>query len=141
VLGRHLDQPLAERLEVGAGAAPPPDERPAPAARREPPRHDQGLLALGTEPRHRCERGVGEQLGRQVELGFDVGLVGERPHHPGHGLGAGEKPDRLGEHRLSGPGLAGQHVHAGAELELGALDQREVVDGEPGQHQCENSSR
>ena len=129
------------RLEVGPGAAPSPDERPAAAVRREAPRNDERLLSVGPKAGDRRERRVVEQLGRRVELGLDVGLVAVRPDHAGDRLGPGEKADRLGEHRLPGPGLAREDVEPRTELELRALDQRQVVDVEPDQHQCENASR
>ena len=129
------------RLEVGPGAPSSPDERPAAAVRREPPRNDERLLSVGPKAGDGRERRVVEEVGRRVELGLDVGLVAVRPDHAGHRLGPGEKADRLGEHRLPGPGLAREDVEPRTELELGALDQRKVVDVEPDQHQCENASR
>ena len=142
VLGRHLDQPLAERLEVGPGARSAP--RRTPGCGRRPCRRRATTSVSspsGREARDRRERRVVEEVGRRVELGLDVGLVAVRPDHAGDRLGTGEKADRLGEHRLPGPGLAREDVQPRSELELGTLDQRQVVDVEPTQHQCENVSR
>jgi hypothetical protein len=134
VLRRDLEQPLAQRLEVAARARPPPHQRPAAAAREQPPGDDERVLAVGAQAGHRLElRPVEEPVG-QLELGLDVGLLAVRAHEPRRRLRAREQPDGLGQHRLARARLAREHVQTGGGLEVGALDQRQVVDVESEQH-------
>jgi hypothetical protein len=44
------------------------------------------------------------------------------------------------EHRLAGPGLAGEHVQAGPQTQLGALDQQQILDSQLQQHDRRSSS-
>ena len=56
---------------------------------------------------------------------------------------AEQQADRLDEDRLAGPGLAGQDVEAGLELDLDRVDDREMLDAEEAEHaeKRENSNR
>ena len=62
---------------------------------------------------------------RRLGAGADRGSLGARPE---------QEAERVHEQGLAGAGLAGEHVEAGAELELGGLDHREVLHLEPFQH-------
>jgi len=134
VLGRHLEQPLAERLQIGPRAGPAPHERAAAAAREQAPGQHQRFLAGGAQIGHRLQAGVLEEAVGQLELGLDVRLGGVRPDQRAGRGGARQKPDRIGQHRLAGAGLACEHVQAGRRLEVGTLDQGQVLDMQVEQH-------
>ena len=57
---------------------------------------------------------------RRLERALDVGLLGAGPHDPRARLAAQQQVERVREHGLARAGLAGDHVQAGAEPELGA---------------------
>ena len=97
-------------------------------------REDEPLLAVWPQIGERLEAVLVEQPLRQLELGLDVGLVGGRAEKAGVALRSEQEPDRLGEDRLAGTGLARNRVQPGRELELGLPDQDEVLDAQPSQH-------
>ncbi len=75
-----------------------------------------------------------EQLPRrgEFELGLDVGLAAGGADQRGLAAGAEQETDRVREDRLPRPGLPGDRVQAGVELELGLADQDEVLDAKAG---------
>ena len=141
VLRRHLQQPLAQRLEIVASTAAPPHHRPAASRRGDPPRHHQRRLVLGPQRNNRLRQAGFEEPVRHRELGLDIGLLCVWPDHAGRRWRARQQPDRLCQHRLAGAGLAGEHVQAAGQLELGVLDQGEVVDLQTQQRHALNVSR
>ena len=141
VLRGHLEQQLAQLLEIVAGAAPPPHQRPAAAAGGDPPRHHERRLALRAQRRHRLRSQLLEEPVGDRELGLDVGLRSVRADHAGDRCGTGQQPDRLRQHRLAGAGLAGEDVQARPQLQLGAVDQGQVVDLQAQQRHAVNVSR
>ena len=134
VLAVEREQASAERLQVGGRCRPSADEGAGPPRGAHPPAQDHLVGALG------------DPLGDLGKLGFVEEAVGQREHplHPGL-LGAGaddlrsrpaaqQEVERVGEHRLARPGLAGDRVQAGVEPELGPLDQEQVLDSKLEQH-------
>ena len=77
---------------------------------------------------------LGPQRVGQLEAPLDVGLRGARPHDPGARLPAQQQVERMGEHGLAGARLAREDVQAGAQPQLGPLDQQEVLDTQLFQH-------
>jgi len=94
----------------------------------------KAAFVLGPELCERLQLVVAEERVRHVQLGLDVGVGARRPDEPCIGLGAEQQAERLREDRLAGARLAGDHVEAGRERELGVPDQHEVVDPQPRQH-------
>jgi hypothetical protein len=64
-----------------------------------------------------------------------------RADHAGGRCGTGQQPDRLREHRLAGAGLAGEDVQSRPQLQLGVVDQGQVVDLQAQQRHAVNVSR
>ena len=133
VLRRHLDAAARRAPRGRPGRSPVPRRTPgcgrSPCSRRAT---TSVSSPSGRRPATAASAGSSKSSGGRVELGLDVGLVAVRPDHAGGRLRPGEKADRLGEHRLPGPGLAREDVQPRPELELRALDQGQVVDVEPG---------
>ena len=75
-----------------------------------------------------------ERLAVFVEDGLHESLVGPRSDEALLALLAEQQADPLGEQRLAGAGLAGDHVEPGSELEPGLGDEHEVGDGELSEH-------
>ena len=61
---------------------------------------------------------------RELEHAFDVGLRGAWSDDPGARPPAEQEIQRVGQHRLAGAGLAGDHVEAADQLEASLLDQQ-----------------
>ena len=74
------------------------------------------------------------ELRRAREDALDIRLGGARADDPAARAAAQQQIERVGEHRLAGAGLAGEDVQAGAEPELGALDQQQVLDAKLVKH-------
>jgi len=126
-LTRHRDRPFRRRRHVlarrrtspriGARAAVPED-----AARE----HDAGLVL---RPQ------LGEHVRRlAVELDLDVRLRRGRPDHRRVGACPEQEPDRLGEDRLPGPGLARDRIQTQCEVELRLADEDEILDAQAAEH-------
>ncbi len=136
VLGHDLDQSAAGRLEVGPGAASPPHERARTPVGDDPPGQHELVGVVGAQ--------VGQDGGQRpgldaLERGLDVGLAPGRADQRGIGLAAEQQADRLGQDRLAGARLAGDHRQPRRELELGAADENEVVDAKKGQHRSHDT--
>ena len=78
-----------------------------------------------------CEHEVGIA---DLEHPLDVGLVGAGADDSGFCPAAEQQVERMGEHGLARSGLAGEHVEARREAQLGPLDQQEVLDAQLGEH-------
>ena len=98
--------------------------------RREPAVH------VGARPPVAGDHPAEHQLvtGRGDEPTVDARFVGAVTHHGRVGSSADEQFDRLDEHRLAGPGLAGHHGQPVAEDQLEPLDHAEVLDVQLSQH-------
>ena len=135
VLGDHLDQRLADALEVVARAAAAVEQRARAALAPDAAGHDDALGALG------CE--LGQLLGQLDvrERRLDVGLGAGRADERGVGAAAQQQADRLGEDRLAGARLARQHVQARVQRQPRGAHEHEVLDDELLEHQRVNASR
>ena len=135
VLGDHLDQRLADALEVVARAAAAVEQRTRAALAPDAARDGDALGILGRE--------LGELLG-QLGLGerrLDVGLVAARPDERGVRAAAEQQADGLGEDRLAGARLARQHVQARVQRQARGAHEHEVLDDELLEHQRVKASR
>src|SRR5205814_9970522 len=65
---------------------------------------------------------------RQSEDTLDVGLQSPRAHDPGPRPAPEQQVQRLREHRLARPRLAGEDVEPGAQTQLRPLDEEQVLD-------------
>ena len=129
VLAVEGQQLAADLRQVGRRGAAAAEIGPRAALGAHAPGEDQLVGALG--------QALGERLAqrdRQREDPLDVRLRGARPHDPGPWLAAQQQVERVREHRLARPGLAGQDVQARAEAELGPFDQQEVLDAQFVEH-------
>ena len=135
VLRDHLDQRLADALEVVARAAAPVEQRARAALAPHAAGHDDALGALGRE----LAQLLG-QLGVR-ERRLDVGLGGGRADERGVGAAAEQQSDRLGQDRLAGARLAREHVQAGMQREPCGAHEHEILDDELLEHQRVNASR
>ena len=72
--------------------------------------------------------------GRQLEYRGDLALLDAVTDERGIAARAQRKRKGIEQDRLSGTGLAGQHGEAEREVDVQAVDQHNVADGEPGQH-------
>ena len=135
VLGDHLDQRLADALEVVARAAAPVEQRPRASLAPHAARDRDALGALRRE--------LGQLLGQLglAERRLDVGLVAGRADERGVRAAAEQQPDGLGEDRLAGTGLTGQHVQARVQREARGAHEHEVLDDELLEHQRVKASR
>jgi hypothetical protein len=129
-LARHGDQPFGRGGHVLAGGAPAPGIGARSTVGEDTAREDEAVLVLGAQLGEGAQLVVVEEPGRRIELGLDVRLVAVRPDKRRVAAGAEQQPDRLGEDRLAGAGLAGDGVEPGTEGELGPADEDEVVDAQ-----------
>ena len=106
MLGDHLDQRLADALEIVARAAAAVEQRARAALAPDAAGDDDALGVLGRE--------LGQLLGQLGvrERRLDVGLGAGRADQRRVGAAAEQQADRLGEDRLAGARLARQHVQA-----------------------------
>ena len=84
----------------------------------------------------RRQQGAGRMVGRNVKRGGDLALLGAGAHEAG--VAARTKGQREGvkQDRLACASLAGEHRQAGGKIDIEAIDQDDVADREPGQHQA-----
>ena len=135
VLGDHLDQRLADALEVVTRAAAAVEQRARTSLAANATRHGDALGSL------RCE--LGQLLGQLGvrERGLDVGLGGGRADERRVGAPAQQQADGLGEDRLAGTRLARQHVEPRVQRQPRGAHEHEVLDDELLEHQRVNASR
>jgi hypothetical protein len=72
--------------------------------------------------------------GRQLEYRADLALLDAVPDKRGIAARTERKRKGVEQDRLAGAGLAGQHAEAAREVDVQAVDQHNIADGEPGQH-------
>jgi len=125
VLSIDLDQRrayLAEALHRGEFAVDR-DSR-ASAALGDHPAHEQLAAAAVAFARGQF-RHCG--LAFELEQSLDDCFFLAGADHVGRCARAEQQPERVQDDRFAGAGFAGQHVEAGAELEIGFLDDCEVA--------------
>ena len=69
-----------------------------------------------------------------VEFRLHVRVSFARADEVGRCAASHEQPDRLDEHRLAGPGFAGQDVQPGLEFDLDRIDNGEVLNAQKAKH-------
>ncbi len=72
---------------------------------------------------------------RDIEFGAEFGAPGAAANELAAAALAKHEAHGIDENRLAGPGLAGENGHAGLELDLDLVDDGEVANLQPGQHQ------
>ena len=107
------------------------DESPRPAAADLPPQDELAILGSGAEL---VEQAGGCRRLVELEKALDDTAFGSRTHRLGRHRGTQNRLERTDQDRLAGAGLTGDDVEARAELDVGALDQGEVLDVESGEH-------
>ena len=107
------------------------DEDPVAALAPDLTPHDQ-LVALGLEPGG-GERRAPVAPGGPENAGDDQ-TVGAGADEIGGGASAGQQGQRVDDDRFARPGLAGEHVEARPELDLGAGQHREIAHVEGEEH-------
>jgi hypothetical protein len=80
------------------------------------------------------------QRRRQLEHPFHVGLSRPGAHDAGARAAAQEEVERVREHRLARARLAGEHVEARGEAQLGPFDEEEVLDAQLQEHDTASTS-
>ena len=124
VLAVEGQQARAEGLQVGGRRRPAPDEGARPARAPDPAPEDDLVGALGQPLADLRQRRRLEQPRREREHPLDPRLVGAGADDLRTGPPAEQQVERVREHRLAGPGLAGDRVQPRLQAQLGALDQR-----------------
>ena len=71
---------------------------------------------------------------RQLEGRGHLSLLGAMAHQGGIAARAERQREGIEQDGLAGAGLAGQHREAGREVDVEPVDQDDVADREPGQH-------
>ena len=129
VLAVEGEQALPQAPQVGDGGGAAVDVRAgAPVGAHAPREHD--LLGVGGEQL----AALAVQLRGQREAALDIGLGGPGAHDPGARAPAEQQVEGVREHGLAGAGLAGEDVQPRRQLELGPLDQQQVLDAQLVQH-------
>ena len=134
VLAVEGEQPRAERPQLRGRGRAPADEGAGPPRGADPPAEHDLVGVVGKPLGDRRQLGVVEGSGREREDALDPGLLGARADDLGTRAAAHQQVERVGEHGLSRPGLAGDRVQARLEAQLGALDQQQVLDPQLVQH-------
>ena len=135
VLRDHLDQRLADALEIVTRAAAAVEQRARAALAPHAAGDDDAFGALG--------RQLGQLLGQLGvrERRLDVGLGCRRADEGGVGATAEQQADGLGQDRLAGARLTRQHVEAGMQRQPRRAHEHEILDHELLEHQRVNASR
>ena len=82
-----------------------------------------------------CEGRPRRMIERHVEGGRDLALLGALAHEPGVAAPAERQRKRIEQDRFTGAGLASEHREPRRKVDVEAVDQDDVSDREPGQHQ------
>ena len=80
------------------------------------------------------EQRAGRMIGGQLEHRGDLALLGALAHQRRIASRTERQRERIEQDRLAGAGLAGQHRQAAGEIDVEPIDQDNVADREPGQH-------
>ena len=108
----QLADPDRPSVQIGAGSA----------VAGHPPGEDQIRGVVGEPLRQPAAKPVGE-----LEHPLDIGFARAGPDRAGASAATEQEVERVGQDRLPRAGLAGQHVEAAGEPQLGALDQQQVL--------------
>ena len=133
-LPREREQPIGRGDEILARDAPAPGEGARAAVGAHPARDDEARLVVRPEVAQRLEPLLVEEPVGHLELGLDVRLATRGADGRRVALRAEQEPDRLGDDRLAGAGLARERDEPGRELEVGLADQDEVLDPQSAKH-------
>jgi hypothetical protein len=125
VLAVEVDQLRACRRQLAGRRQPPVDVGAAPPRARDRPRQHH-LVPLGVA--------VVTGLGVPDEAALDPRLVGAGTHQDRIGPAPDEQLDRVDDHRLAGPGLAGDRGHPRAEQQAQLCDHPQVADSKLDEH-------
>ena len=130
VLAVEGEQPAPELAQVGrcGGAALHECTRAAFRAHAAS-QHDLVGLVVDSFP-ELGERVAVEHARRKLEDALHVRLARAGADDPGPRAPAQQEVERVGQHGLARPGLAGDRNQARPEPELGPLDQQEVLDSQ-----------
>ena len=139
-LAGHADEELGSGGQVLSRRRAAPRVRARPSVGEDPAGEHEARLVLGPQLAERFQSLLVEEPIGDVELGLDVRLLAGRPDRVGIALGAEEKPDRLRQNRLPCPRLPGDRVQALGELEVGFLDEDQVLDSESAEHPGDGTS-
>ena len=134
VLAEEGEQAPAEQLQVGGGRGAAGDEGAGPTAFRDPPPQHDLLGPLGQPFGQLSHLRLLQQPRRQVEDPLDPGLLGPGSNDLRPRLAAHQQVERVRQHRLAGPGLAGDRVQPLPQPQFGPLDQQQVLDSQLAQH-------
>ena len=134
VLAEEGEQPAAEQLQVGGGGGAAGDEGTGAPAGGDPAAEDDLLGALRQPLGQLRELRLLQQPLRQIEDPLDPGLGRAGPDDLRFGLAAHQQVERVRQHRLAGPGLAGDRVKPLPQPQFGPLDQQQVLDPQLAQH-------
>ncbi len=135
VLAVEGDQARAQLAQVADRGGASVEKGAGAPVHIDAPRQDQPLqLLLDAHV-------LGQQAGKFLtdvlghrEHSLDVGLLGARPDDAAARASSHQKIQGVGEHRLAGARLAGEHVQTGREEQLGALDQEQVFHAQLAKH-------
>jgi len=132
MLAVDIDQVLARRLELLDGGSAAVDEGARAAAGFDHAAQQQHALL----PRQIVLVQQGDQFGQAVEreLGRHFRALRAFAHHAGLGALAQDQGKGIEQDRLAGAGLAGEHGKSGMEVQVEAIDQDEVSEGQGEQH-------
>jgi hypothetical protein len=134
VLPVEREQPAADLAQVLGRRRAPLDERPRAPGGGHPAPEDDLVLPLREPVAQLRQRFLLQQVRGRRECALDVGLRGTGPHDPRARAPPEQEVERVGEHGLPRAGLAGHHRQAGAQAQLGALDQQQVLDAQLAEH-------
>ncbi len=127
VLAVDVDEPLAEGLEGGDRHGQAVGMGGRPARRGDPAGEDQ-VVVVDRAAEDRFE--VGAQLGvAEVDRHGGAGLVAPVADQVGRRLAAEDQAEGGQEQALARAGLAGPRAIAGAEVDPGIFDERQVLHG------------
>ena len=112
VLAEERDQVAPERPQVGHRCRAALHEGARAAVRADAAREHDLVQVRADALEQVRERGVPEQLRGRLEHALHIRLAGSGPHDAGARLAAHEEVERVGEHRLAGARLAGDHREA-----------------------------
>ncbi len=131
LLSMQLHQRVGKAAQDVAGDAAVVDVGGLAAVGRDRAAEEQ-LLARGQAAvlQHRA----GGMGGAEVEGGRDLADIGAGADDVGAATPAEDEPERIEQDRLPRPGLSGQDVEAGAEVELQPVDDQDVADVEAAEH-------
>ncbi len=119
------DEVLADLTQDRDRSAAATDAGARPPLGRDGPHQDEPVRGVAPGLLH--PPGGGVVVGH-VDLPLDHGPGRPGPHQAGVGALPQEEPEPADHHRLAGPGLAGDDVETGSQVELRLLDDPELLE-------------